>query len=221
MVAIAAVSSCFLYLFGLVDNDIVGAATDRGRPIPDGEISMRAARNARCICLALGLVPFAAAGLRPSFDFAALVAVSGFAVALVLAKAIASYNRTKHPSMMGLCRALNVVLGVSAVVPPLMWPRLAVRAPLRACAVAAAVLLWFAYIAAVTKYSEGEEADPGRRRRVGMLVGGIVYLQISALAALALAFPGVVAVRRLLVAAAAMLVALRILRTALPRVSAS
>ena len=33
--ALAAVSSCFFYLFGLADNDIVGAATDSGRPIPD------------------------------------------------------------------------------------------------------------------------------------------------------------------------------------------
>ena len=41
----------FLYLYGLADNDVVGAAADArtapDRPIPRGEISLRAARVAR------------------------------------------------------------------------------------------------------------------------------------------------------------------------------
>ena len=38
-VALAVAASCCIYMFGLADNDIVGAATDKDRPIPDGEIS--------------------------------------------------------------------------------------------------------------------------------------------------------------------------------------
>ena len=42
--AAAACASVFLYMFGLADNDIVGAKGDSGRPIPDGEITLGAAR---------------------------------------------------------------------------------------------------------------------------------------------------------------------------------
>ena len=52
----AAAASVFLYAFGLADNDIVGAKTDRNRPIPDGEISLGAARIARALCLCAALV---------------------------------------------------------------------------------------------------------------------------------------------------------------------
>ena len=219
-ITLAAASSCFLYLFGLVDNDIAGAETDKGRPIPDGEISMYAARRARDLCFLLGLFSVTAICLLHS-SFAELVSVSCGFMLLLLACAICTYNRTKSSAMMGVCRGLNVVLGVTAVAPPLMWPRLVARAPLQACVVAAVAVVWVAYIAAVTKYSEGEEADPERRRMVGQLLGGIVYLQISVLAALSLFFPSVTATRRLLVACAAMLVALRVLKFAFPRVSAS
>ena len=190
-IALAAVSSCFLYLFGLADNDMVGAATDRGRPIPDGEISMPAARFARGICLAFGFLALLLGGtpLLPSM-----------AVVVAIAAAVIGYNRTKNPLLMGLCRGLNVLLG------GVSW------------AVAAVALLWTVYVAAVTKYSEGEELDPARRRRVGLLVGGIVYLQLAALIAFTLVNP---ALKPLLVAGALLLILLRVMRRALPKVSAS
>ena len=87
--------------------------------------------------------------------------------------------------------------------------------------VAAAAVVWFIYIWAVTRYSKGEETDPAKKRRVGSLVGGIVYLQLMALIALALAFPQVRAVKMLLVAGGAMLVLLRLFKSIFPKVSAS
>jgi hypothetical protein len=53
----AAAAAQGLYLFGLADNDVAGAPDDARRaphrPIPSGAISMRAARIARAVCLAL------------------------------------------------------------------------------------------------------------------------------------------------------------------------
>ena len=142
-------------------------------------------------------------------------------VALALVVAILAYNRTKRPLLMGLCRGINVGLGAAALFPLLMWILVFVRAPLHACSVAAVVVVWTVYIAAVTKYSEGEELDPARRRRVGMLVGGIVYLQLAVLIALALLFPQSGALKPLLLAGAAMLVLLRLFKSIFPKVSAS
>ena len=78
--------------------------------------------------------------------------------------------------------------------------------------------MWMVYIAAVTKYSEGEERDPFRKATVGMLVGALVYLQLGALVVFTLMVPQL---RWLLVAGAVLLVALRIAKLSMPKVSAS
>ena len=76
----------------------------------------------------------------------------------------------------------------------------------------AVVLIWTVYIAAVTKYSEGEEMDAMKKRRVGLLIGAIIYLQIIALL---LFQSGVV------VLLAVALVVMRLMKRLLPEVSAS
>ena len=220
--ALAVVSSAFLYLFGLADNDIVGAATDSERPIPDGQVSMVSARIARMLCLVLGVATLASSAFFVSSaegrGYAVMFAICQIFVALALVLAILAYNRTKRPLLMGLCRGINVAIGAAAIFPLLMWIRAFARAPLHACTVAVVVVVWTVYIAAVTKYSEGEEHDPARRRRVGLLVGGIVYLQLVALIAFTLINP---ALKPLLIAGAVLLVLLRVMRCALPKVSAS
>ena len=104
-VFVAAAASCFAYLYGLADNDIVGAKTDVGRPIPNGEISLGAARVARALCWlavpVLGLV-----GRLPS---------AWWAVMLSLFVAVSVYNRTKNAWLMGCCRGLNLLTGAAAV----------------------------------------------------------------------------------------------------------
>ena len=195
----ACVASVFLYMFGLADNDIVGAKTDAGRPISDGQISMRAARIARGFCLFGALISGAIANLPPAWWIAAFV----------LAVAVVIYNRTKWCLLMGLCRGLNVVCGAAAVLPSLdatgmsrpLWIAMGV------------VLVWTVYIAAVTKYSEGEEMDAAKKRRVGFLVGAIVYLQLVALI--------VSPVKPFLIAGAVLLIVLRLMKRFLPEVSAS
>jgi len=206
----AALASVFLYMFGLVHNDILGSKTDSDRPIPDGEISMDSALAASVVCLACGFGAAWFGGLvgEPFWSWKAWSGASWLRNALLLVVAIVAYNRFKMPWMMGACRGLNVVLGAAAVG----------CVNLRVLMVA---VLWWLYVTLVTLYSEGEERDPAKKRRVGMLVGGIVYLQLVALVVIALQSPGVAAMRSLLVAGAVMLVVLRILKTALPKVSAS
>ena len=199
VVGAASVASVLLYMFGLADNDIVGAKTDRDRPIPDGEISLGAARVLRGLCLFAAMIVAAAANLQSDW----------WVTAFLLVLAVVVYNRTKWSLTMGLCRGLNVLCGAVAVgMCGVALAALALVAP----------LIWTLYIALVSWYSKGEEGDPGKKRRVGLLVGGIVYLQLTALILLALRGAQVMP---LLVAGAVLLVVQRLFRQCFPNVSAS
>ena len=108
-VARVCLASVLMYLYGLVDNDLVGAATDpKSRPLAAGEISLRAARFVRTACL----------------GFAVLALYFGrgsFPVLVALTIAIQLYNRTKNPLLMGAARGLNVLLGGLAWLPAAVW----------------------------------------------------------------------------------------------------
>ena len=197
-VVAACVASVFLYMFGLADNDIVGANADVGRPIPDGEISLGVARWARGLCLFGALIVAAAANLPPMWWIAAFA----------LAVAIVIYNRTKWCLLMGLCRGLNVWCGGVAIA---LCNFRGIPGEGRLALFCAAVI-WTVYIAAVTKYSEGEERNAARKRRVGFLIGAIVYLQIIAL----LAFQS-----GIVILVGVLLVMMRLMKRFLPEVSAS
>ena len=199
VIAAASLASVFLYMFGLVDNDIVGAKGDRGRPIPDGEISIGAARIARGLCLFAALIVGAAANLQSDWWIASFL----------LAMSVVIYNRTKLSLFMGLCRGLNVLSG--AVIVGMCGIELAALALV-------APLVWTLYITVVTWYSTGEENAPDKKRRVGLLVGGIVYLQLAVLIYLTMKGASVMP---LLVTGAVLLVVLRLMKRLLPRVSAS
>jgi len=206
-VVAACLASVFLYMFGLADNDLVGASGDgSGRPIPAGEISPRAARLARGFCLFAAMIVGAAANLPPCWWIAAF----SLAVAVVL------YNRTKRCLTMGLCRGLDVVCGGAALAVG-AWRGVPVSAH---AAIACAAVAWTLYVAGVTKFSEGEDADPARRRLVGRLIGALVYLQLGALLYFYVAAPTPV-LRNLLLAGAGQLVLLRLFGRTWPKVSAS
>lgn len=202
----ATIAGVLLYMFGLADNDIVGAKTDTGRPIPDGRLSMRAARIARALCvigaIAVGLAPDPVA-LRP-------LPWMWWPAAFALVCSIVVYNRMKSWALMGLCRGLNVVCGGSVAFCASLTSGKDSASPLLWLGVCAAV--WTVYIAAVTKYSEGEEMDAAKKRRVGFLVGAIVYLQIVVL----LCFQS-----GIVVLVGVLLVVMRLMKRFLPEVSAS
>jgi len=206
-IAAACLAAVFLYMFGLADNDIVGAKEDGPeRPIPSGEISLRAARLARGVCLFAAMVVGALANLTPAW----------WVAAFLLAVAVVVYNRTKWCPLMGLCRGLNVVCGGVAL---MVGAWRGVPGEGRMSLICAAAV-WTLYIAIVTKFSEGEDADPAKRRFVGMLIGALVYLQLGALLFFYLQSPSLV-LRNLLLAGAGLLLVLRLTKRAFPKVSAS
>ena len=197
-ISVASLASVLLYMFGLADNDIVGAATDTDRPIPQGLISLKAARIARALCLVFALAVAIAFGL-PQIWWVPFV---GIAVSIIL------YNRTKWPLVMGLCRGFNLLCGFAAAYHALP--------PNRIGAIVAAAI-WTLYIFAVTKYSEGEELDPARKRRVGILIGALVWLQLVVALVPALVFHDFV----FTIAQLVMIALLFLFKHLMPKVSAS
>ena len=119
--AMLAVASSLLYAAGVVLNDLFDLEHDRQsrpkRPLPSGRVSTDAARRLGWGLLWAGVALGAGAGffaghLRPGV------------VAALLATAILLYNgwlkRTPlGPLAMGLCRMLNVMLGINAADVPL------------------------------------------------------------------------------------------------------
>ena len=214
-VAFAALASVFMYMFGLADNDIVGAGKDSDRPIPVGEISLGAARIARGLCLFAVMIIGAAANLPSVW----------WIVSAALAFCCVVYNRTKLGLVMGFCRGLDVLSGVAALVATTEFRNDVPVGTMEDAFVSMffwvpAVVLAVLYIASVTWYSKGEELDPAKKRRVGVLVGSVIYLQLLALLAAYCVTPRLLT-RDLLIAGAVMLVLLRLLKRIFPKVSAS
>src|SRR5262245_50204166 len=123
-------SSACLYMAGMVLNDVFDVEEDRRerpeRPIPSGEVNAREAALLGGVLLVFGLLFAGAAGWAlVQLDQAA----SGWrppVVAVLLVVAILAYDggmkRTAlGPVVMGLCRALNVLLGVS-IAGAFPWP---------------------------------------------------------------------------------------------------
>jgi hypothetical protein len=88
-------------------------------------------------------------------------------------------------------------------------------------AVSIAAYVWFMYIFAVTWYSKGEELNQSKKKNVGLLVGGLIYMQLLALLLFAYFFPNEPILKVLLIAGGVMLVLSRILKMLFPKVSAS
>ena len=123
--------SSLLYASGVVLNDVFDLERDRGerpdRPLPSGQISLRAARWLGWELLLLGTVLPCGVGMllyqiRP--DVAIDIALRPAAVAILLALAIVLYNAVLKetvvgPLAMGGCRMLNVLLGMSVLGAPL------------------------------------------------------------------------------------------------------
>jgi 4-hydroxybenzoate polyprenyltransferase len=150
-------ASVGLYAGGIVLNDVFDRAIDAEerpeRPIPSGRVTAGAAGLLGAVLLAAGVAAAAAAGAVPA----------AIAVAIVLAVVLYDAWGKRHPFIgpvnMGLCRALNLLLGL-AIAPDVLdeaWPLGAV--PL-------------VYIAAVTMVSRGE-VHGGKRP---VIVGAIVLV---------------------------------------------
>jgi 4-hydroxybenzoate polyprenyltransferase len=177
--AMLTIASCLLYLSGMVLNDVFDAEVDAreqpNRPIPSGRISLRAATAVGWAMLPSGVLvawfaSFAARDWRPGV------------IVTILAACVVSYDRILKrtpvaPLVMGACRALNVLLGMSlaplaaeAAAPTVEWG--SVAAWLLAIGVGI-------YVVGVTVFS-GTDARTSSRGRlmvgVAVLLAGMTLL---------------------------------------------
>ena len=115
------VCSSAIYLGGMVLNDVCDVEQDRrerpGRPIPSGRISRSAAMMLAIFLLAGGL----AAGVYVSTTSGIIAAVL---VACVVAYDALLKTTMLGPVVMGACRSLNILLGMSTAVTPWSGPSL-------------------------------------------------------------------------------------------------
>ncbi|HSN09727.1 MAG TPA: UbiA-like protein EboC [Hanamia sp.] len=135
------ISTIGLYGGGVVFNDVFDAELDKierpERPIPKGIISIKEASFLGIILLAAGIIA------------AAMVSLLSGLLALSIAVASLTYDKwSKHnafagPLNMGLCRGLNLLLGISIIISSVyVWWFLAIVPVI--------------YIAAITMVSRGE-----------------------------------------------------------------
>lgn len=150
-----------LYGGGVVFNDVFDAELDAverpERPIPSGQVSRSAAATLGLMLLAVGLLAASMVNW--------LAGLLGFAtaVAAVVYDRFGKHHPILGPLNMGLCRGLNLLLGISVLpeqVQPWAWVG----------------LVPVAYIAAITAISRGEVHGGNTRtlRLAGLLYAGVI-----------------------------------------------
>jgi 4-hydroxybenzoate polyprenyltransferase len=163
-------SSMLLYEAGMVLNDRFDIEQDRrerpGRPIPSGRITPQAALRAGLLLLGGGIFFACLAGWLADSSKPAVVGV-------LLASAVVGYDAGlkkfwSGPLVMGLCRALNVLLGASLASQWQAAPWL----------VAVAIGL---YTVGLTLFARSEAGSSPRR---DLLLGGVIALTGMGLVAL-------------------------------------
>lgn len=145
------------YWAGMVLNDYFDYYTDLAerpeRPLPSGAIP-------RKIALLLGII-----FLSLCLTAATLVSLNSLLIAIILVIAVISYDWVTKgiPAIgvfnMGLCRGLNITLGMSVAAPAFIFQRLPI------------VLILIAYIILVTQLSKGEVGGSSRTRGIMAAVG--------------------------------------------------
>ena len=140
-ILLLSISTMGLYGGGVVFNDVFDAELDKierpERPIPSGVISKGEASLLGIILFSIGVIAVAIVSM-----LSGLIAVSIIIAALVYDK-WSKHNRFAGPFNMGLCRGLNLLLGISIVIPAISaWWFVAI--------------IPIIYIAAITMISRGE-----------------------------------------------------------------
>jgi 4-hydroxybenzoate polyprenyltransferase len=181
-VIVAIISTC-LYLAGMVLNDVYDSELDArerpDRPIPSGRISRKSAAVLGWSLVAFALV-VAVHFSQHSDQWRTAI------VSIILAGCISLYDLgAKHtfagPLVMGGCRTLNVLLGMSLAT-DLGSPTLRAWQPIE-YAIALAMGL---YIVGVTWWARGEATSNARRSAVRLAIHGIIVID----AAIVLCFCG-------------------------------
>lgn len=167
-VLLLVISTVGLYSGGIIMNDVFDAELDEKerpeRPIPSGLISKRAATIFGGICFFIGLF---AAGLysKQSQYLAAAIMVS-----CLIYDRFLKHHALFGPLNMGLCRGLNLLLGVSIINSSILqwWPL---------------ALIPIVYISSITMISRGEVHGGSKRMlHFGAILYGIVIIAILSFA---------------------------------------
>lgn len=151
-------ASVFLYAGGVILNDVFDFKIDvierPERPIPSGTISLNSAAIYGATTMLVGIVlAFFVSNL--SGCIAALLAL-----AIILYDAVAKKNDFFGPLNMGLCRGLNLVLGISVLGNLSYWWM---------------AIIPIVYIFAITLISRGEVHG---RNRNHIVLAGMLYLTV-------------------------------------------
>src|SRR5579864_6705981 len=161
-----ALASAGLYFFGMSLNDIADRSRDQelapGRMLPSGRLSLGAARAACLIALGVSLVSISLIRESP---WPQRLATWSLVVLF-----ICGYNLfLKQPPVMGMVRACNLLLGISAALHPgaarTSWPN-----------VVGVLFPTFIYVTALTYVSTLEDGVPSRR----LLAAGAAFMGIGA-----------------------------------------
>lgn len=168
--AAVCLAACFLYAFGLIQNDLADLATDKkerpGRPIASGAVSLRAA------FAAMAATGFAGTGLALWADLRALAA------ALCLFSLICAYNLwakrhpVRGPLFLGSCRAASLLMGAALGAAPF-------SAPLLPAALSLGAYIFLVSLIARTETSE-EASYPGRFLPGLALAAGLAAVYLAA-----------------------------------------
>lgn len=154
---------------GMALNDCFDLAVDRNerpqRPLPSGQVPVRAAWGLGFGLLVAGVALASAVGVR------SFAAAGGLALAILLYDGLLK-SGPLGPFAMGLCRYLNWMLGLSVAA----WSASAFLLPVPV----------FFFICAIT-YLSRTEAGPGNRRLIAV---AMVFLALAALSFVALSVTG-------------------------------
>lgn len=162
-------STIGLYGGGVVLNDVFDAPLDAverpERPIPSGKVSLKEGATLGAGLLILGIIFAALAGF-PSFWIALATAIF-----VIIYDKWAKHSKILGPLTMGICRGLNLLLGMSLLIHDLsamMW---------------SICLIPVFFIAAITLTSQGE-VHGSNRRSIGfaLTIDSIIFLVLVVLA---------------------------------------
>ena len=153
-------SSVLLYAAGVVLNDVFDAEIDKverpERPIPSGLIPLKSAAFFGTFLMLLGIL----------FAFLATtyagVIASILAICIVLYDGFSKTNGFLGPLNMGICRALNLILGMSVLNTLSHWEY---------------AIIPLVYIFAITLISRGEVHGNNKRHLIwaGILYAGVIF----------------------------------------------
>lgn len=139
-------ATILLYAGGVVLNDVFDARLDKKerpeRPIPSGVVSQRSAAVFGVVLLAMGIISAALSNPSGLFSLSTLIAAL-IAVFAVVYDRWMKHSRFFGPVTMGMCRGLNLLLGISVYTFAMQFFWYLIFVPV-------------IYIAAITMISRGE-----------------------------------------------------------------